>query len=173
MEVQSEEEFYGLRGGGGRPRVYNRRFFNEALEREFNRAKRYQRALSLILFDIDFFKRINDTFGHVAGDNVLRHMALSVKPRLRREDILARTGGEEFGILLPEIALDGARTIAEKVRRIVETAQVKHEQQNVRWTISLGVAGLKGDEATPEDLYQAADQRLYEAKQGGRNRVAG
>ncbi len=173
IEVQYHEEIYRLMTVDGLTQVYNRRFFNEALEREFNRAKRYQRALSLILFDIDFFKRINDTFGHVAGDNVLRHMALSVKPRLRREDILARTGGEEFGILLPEIALDGARTIAEKVRRIVETAQVKHEQQNVRWTISLGVAGLKGDEATPEDLYQAADQRLYEAKQGGRNRVAG
>jgi diguanylate cyclase (GGDEF)-like protein len=173
IEVQYHEEIYRLMTVDGLTQVYNRRFFNEALEREFNRAKRYERALSLILFDIDFFKRINDTFGHVAGDNVLRHMALSVKPRLRREDILARTGGEEFGILLPEIALDGARTIAEKVRRIVETAQVKHEQQNVRWTISLGVAGLKGDEATPEDLYQAADQRLYEAKQGGRNRVAG
>src|SRR5260370_12139852 len=112
-----------------------RRFFNEALEREFNRAKRYQRALSLILFDIDFFKRINDTFGHVAGDNVLRHMALSVKPRLRREDILARTGGEEFGILLPEIALAGARTIAENVRRIVETAEGEHERHNVRGTL--------------------------------------
>jgi diguanylate cyclase (GGDEF)-like protein len=173
IEVQYHEEIYRLMTVDGLTQVYNRRFFNEALEREFNRAKRYQRALSLILFDIDFFKRVNDTFGHVAGDNVLRHMALSVKPRLRREDILARTGGEEFGILLPEIALDGARTIAEKVRRIVETAQVKHEQQNVRWTISLGVADLKGDEATPEDLYQAADQRLYEAKQGGRNRVAG
>ncbi|HEV3193420.1 MAG TPA: GGDEF domain-containing protein [Polyangiaceae bacterium] len=173
IEVQYHEEIYRLMTVDGLTQVYNRRFFNEALEREFNRSKRYQRALSLILFDIDFFKRINDTFGHVAGDNVLRHMALSIRPRLRREDIFARTGGEEFGVLLPEIAVEGARTIAEKIRRIVETAQVKHEQQNVRWTISLGVAGLNGDEASPEDLYRAADQRLYEAKQGGRNRVAG
>jgi diguanylate cyclase (GGDEF)-like protein len=173
VEVQYHEEIYRLMTVDGLTQVYNRRFFNEALEREFNRSKRYERALSLILFDIDFFKRINDTFGHVAGDNVLRHMALSMKPRLRREDIFARTGGEEFGVLLPEIALEGARITAEKIRRIVETAQVKHEQQNIRWTISLGVAGLNGDEASPEALYQAADQRLYEAKQGGRNRVAG
>ena len=173
IEVQYHEEIYRLMTVDGLTQVYNRRFFNEALEREFNRSKRYQRALSLILFDIDFFKRINDTFGHVAGDNVLRHMALSIRPRLRREDIFARTGGEEFGVLLPEIAIEGARTTAEKIRRIVETALVKHEQQNVRWTISLGVAGMKGDEAGPEDLYRAADERLYEAKQGGRNRVAG
>ena len=173
VEVQYHEEIYRLMTVDGLTQVYNRRFFNEALEREFNRSKRYQRALSLILFDIDFFKRINDTFGHVAGDNVLRHMALSVKPRLRREDIFARTGGEEFGVLLPEIALDGGRITAEKIRRIVETAQVKHEQQAVRWTISLGVAGSEGTEAGPEELYKAADQRLYEAKQGGRNRVAG
>jgi diguanylate cyclase (GGDEF)-like protein len=173
VEVQYHEEIYRLMTVDGLTQVYNRRFFNEALEREFNRSKRYQRALSLILFDIDFFKRINDTFGHVAGDNVLRQMALTVKPRLRREDIFARTGGEEFGVLLPEIAVEGARTTAEKIRRIVETAQAKHEQQDIRWTISLGVAGLNASEAGPEALYQAADERLYEAKQGGRNRVAG
>jgi diguanylate cyclase (GGDEF)-like protein len=125
------------------------------------------------LFDIDFFKRVIDTFGHLAGDHLLRHMASIVKPRLRRDDIFARTGGEEFAVLLPEIPLDGARITAEKIRRIVETSQLIYEQQTMRCTVSLGVAGLRADHATPEDFYKAADAFLYQAKQAGRNRVAG
>ena len=121
IEVHYHEEIYRLMTVDGLTQIYNRRYFNEALEREFNRSKRYDRALSLIVFDIDHFKRVNDTHGHLAGDNLLRQIATAVKPRLRREDIFARTGGEEFGILVPEIALDGARITAEKVRRIVET----------------------------------------------------
>jgi diguanylate cyclase (GGDEF)-like protein len=172
IEVHYHEEIYRLMTIDGLTQVFNRRYFNEALEREFNRSKRYERALSLILFDIDHFKRVNDTHGHLAGDGLLRQIASAVKPRLRREDIFARTGGEEFGILLPEIALDGVRTTAEKVRRIVESTPLRFEQQVIPCTVSLGVAML-GREAAPEELYKHADQHLYEAKQGGRNRVAG
>ena len=173
VEVHYHEEIYRLMTVDGLTQVYNRRYFNEALEREFNRSKRYARALSLVAFDIDHFKRVNDTHGHLAGDNLLRQIANAVKPRLRREDIFARTGGEEFGILLPEIALEGARTTAEKVRRIVEATPLKYEQQVIPCTVSLGVALLGDAELTPEDLYKRADEQLYAAKQAGRNRVCG
>jgi diguanylate cyclase (GGDEF)-like protein len=173
IEVHYHEEIYRLMTVDGLTQVFNRRYFNEALEREFNRSKRYDRALCLIAFDIDHFKLVNDTHGHLAGDNLLRQLAAAVKPRLRREDIFARTGGEEFGILVPEIPLDGARTTAEKVRRIVEATPLKVDQTMVPVTISLGCAMLGPEDATSEDLYKRADERLYEAKQGGRNRVSG
>jgi diguanylate cyclase (GGDEF)-like protein len=173
VEVQYHEEIYRLMTVDGLTQIYNRRYFNEALEREMNRSQRYQRNLSLIMFDIDFFKRVNDSFGHLAGDHLLRHIASIVKPRLRRDDIFARTGGEEFAVILPEIAIEGARITAEKVRRIVETSQLIHERQTMRCTVSLGVAGLRSDFATPEDFYKAADALMYKAKQAGRNQVVG
>jgi diguanylate cyclase (GGDEF)-like protein len=173
VEVQYHEEIYRLMTVDGLTQIFNRRYFNEALEREFNRSGRYQRALSLILFDIDFFKRVNDTHGHLAGDGLLRQMAAAVRQRLRREDIFARTGGEEFAVLLPEIGIEGARTTAEKVRRIVEITPFRHEQKAIPCTVSLGLAALSGTEEAAEVLYRAADDRLYQAKQAGRNRVAG
>ncbi|HEX8793308.1 MAG TPA: GGDEF domain-containing protein [Polyangiaceae bacterium] len=173
IEVHYHEEIYRLMTVDGLTQVFNRRYFNEALEREFNRSKRYDRALALIAFDIDHFKRVNDTHGHLAGDNLLRQIATAVKPRLRREDIFARTGGEEFGILLPEIGVDGARITAEKVRRIVESTPLRYEQQVIPVTVSLGCAQMLPADTTPEELYKRADERLYEAKQGGRNRVMG
>ena len=105
-------------------------------------------------------------------DNLLRQISTAVKPRLRREDIFARTGGEEFGVLLPEITLEGAISTAEKVRRIVESTPLRVDQQVVPVTVSLGVALMGEEDSTPEELYKRADERLYEAKQGGRNRVA-
>ncbi len=173
IEVHYHEEIYRLMTVDGLTQVFNRRYFNEALEREFNRSKRYDRALSLIAFDIDHFKRVNDTHGHLAGDNLLRQIATAVKPRLRREDIFARTGGEEFGILLPEIEVDGARIRAEKVRRIVETTPLRYEQQVIPVTVSLGISQMVPTDTAPEELYKRADEKLYEAKQGGRNRVVG
>ncbi len=173
VEMHYHEEIYRLMTVDGLTQVFNRRYFNEALEREFNRSKRYDRALSLIVFDIDHFKRCNDTYGHLAGDNLLRLLCTAVKPRLRREDIFARTGGEEFGILLPEIDLTGARTTAEKVRKIVEATPLKYEKDLIPVTVSLGVTQLGSSDETPELLYKRADERLYEAKQSGRNRVVG
>jgi diguanylate cyclase (GGDEF)-like protein len=173
VEVQYHEEIYRMMTVDGLTQIYNRRFFNEALEREYNRSGRYQRALSLVMFDIDFFKRVNDTYGHLAGDGLLRQMAGAVRGRLRREDIFARTGGEEFAVLLPEVGLEGARITAEKIRTIVEATGFRHEQKTIPCTVSLGVAALTGQELTSEDLYRAADARLYEAKQAGRNRVRG
>jgi diguanylate cyclase (GGDEF)-like protein len=171
VEVHYHEEIYRLMTVDALTQVFNRRYFNEALEREFNRSRRYGRALSLIAFDIDHFKAVNDTYGHLAGDNLLRQIATAVKTRLRREDVFARTGGEEFGVLLPEVALDGAVATAEKVRQIVASTPLKHEREVIACTVSLGVASLGADDASGEELYRRADERLYEAKQGGRNRV--
>jgi diguanylate cyclase (GGDEF)-like protein len=173
VEVQYHEEIYRLMTVDGLTEIYNRRYFNEALEREMNRSQRYGRNLSLIMFDLDFFKRVNDTFGHLAGDHLLRHIASIVKARLRRDDIFARTGGEEFSVILPEIPIEGARATAEKIRRIVETSQLIHERQVMQCTISLGVVGLRKDLITPDDFYKAADALMYQAKQAGRNRVVG
>jgi diguanylate cyclase (GGDEF)-like protein len=173
VEVHYHEEIYRLMTVDGLTQIFNRRYFDEALEREVNRSRRYTRVLSLIVFDLDHFKLINDTYGHLVGDSMLRLISSAVKPRLRREDIFARTGGEEFAVLLPEIGLDGALITAEKVRSIVQASPLKHEQEQIRCTVSLGVAMLGTVEGTPEDLYKRADERLYEAKQAGRNRVSG
>jgi diguanylate cyclase (GGDEF)-like protein len=172
VEVHYHEEIYRLMTVDGLTQIFNRRYFNEALEREVNRSKRYSRVLSLIAFDLDHFKAINDTYGHLVGDSVLRLVAAAVKPRLRREDIFARTGGEEFAVLLPEIGIEGAVVTAEKIRSIAQNTPLKHEQEQIRCTVSLGVATLL-DDAAPEDLYKRADERLYEAKLGGRNKVCG
>src|SRR6185295_5184485 len=107
--------------------VFNRRYFLEQLEREVSRAKRYRREMSLILFDIDHFKQINDTYGHLAGDYVLKQLATVVKGKIRREDILARYGGEEFAIVLPEIDGPNGNAFAEKIRKLVEKAPFKFE----------------------------------------------
>jgi two-component system cell cycle response regulator len=173
VEVQYHEEIYRLMTVDGLTQAFNRRYFNDALEREFNRSKRYQRALSLIVFDIDFFKRVNDSFGHLAGDNLLRNISAAVKPRLRREDIFARTGGEEFAVILPEVGLVGARTTAEKIRGIIQGTSLNLERHVIQCTVSLGVAELLGSEEAPEELYKVADAHLYEAKETGRNRVCG
>lgn len=173
IESQYHEEIYRLMTVDGLTQVYNRRYFDEALEREVNRARRYDRILSLIAFDIDHFKRVNDTHGHLVGDHLLRSIAAAVKPRLRREDIFARTGGEEFAVLLPEIPIDGARTTAEKIRSIVQASPLTYEHAVISCTVSLGLAMLRDEDAAAEELYKRADSCLYEAKQAGRNRIRG
>ena len=173
IEVHYHEEIYRLMTIDGLTQIFNRRYFDEALEREFNRAKRYTRELSLIALDIDHFKRINDSLGHLAGDNLLRQLVAALKPKLRREDLFARTGGEEFAVLLPEISLDVARGVAEKLRRFAESAQLRYEQNVIPCTVSLGVSAVVASDETGGALYKRADQNLYAAKQGGRNRVAG
>ena len=173
LETNYHEEIYRLMTVDALTQTYNRRYFDEALEREYNRGQRYKRELSLIVFDIDHFKRINDEHGHVAGDQVLAQLAIAVKQRLRAQDILARIGGEEFAVLLPEVALVGARAVAEKIRRIVEGVGVPYADVTIHATVSCGVALLGEGVESPHALLAEADARLYEAKNGGRNRVAG
>jgi len=173
VENAYHEEIYRLTTMDGLTQVYNKRYSMELLEREMSRARRYGRALSIIMFDIDHFKNINDTCGHLAGDYVLRHLASVVRTHLRREDAVGRYGGEEFLVILPEVDLEGARLVAEKIRRIVETTTFRFDDMNIPVTVSLGVATLGEETRTVEEFLKVADERLYEAKQGGRNRACG
>ena len=172
IELSYHEEIYRLMTFDGLTRIHNKRAFETSIEREVSRSHRYRRPLSLILFDIDHFKKVNDDCGHLAGDAVLRQLASLIGGNLRREDILARVGGEEFAVLVPEIPLDQARNVAEKLRLLVERTPCRFEEESVPITCSFGVAELG---ATPpmgsKELYQIADERLYAAKNGGRNRV--
>lgn len=171
IENAYHEEIYRLTTIDGLTQIYNKRYFIETLEREMGRAHRYRRDLSLILFDIDHFKKINDTYGHLAGDHVLRQLAATVQSRIRREDILARYGGEEFAIVLPEIDRENAVVFAEKIRRLVERSSFEFDGAKVDVTISIGIANLTADVVDPLKLIQLADRMLYEAKTAGRNQV--
>ncbi len=149
----------------------NRRWLFEHLEQEVYRAQRYGTALSLILFDIDHFKRINDGWGHAAGDHVLRELARETHQLLRKTDRAGRYGGEEFVVLLPETDLAEAVLLAHRLtQRISSTVITPEHGPSISVTISVGVAALAPDESG-EELIQRADQALYRAKQGGRNRV--
>jgi two-component system cell cycle response regulator len=173
VENAYHEEIYRLTTIDGLTQIFNKRYFMEMLEREISRAHRYRRWLCLIIFDIDHFKNINDTYGHLAGDHVLRQLAGAVKSNLRREDMLARYGGEEFAIILPEVELAAARLIADKIRRIVEGTRFRFEETDIPVTISLGIAACAEEVHEPAEFIKAADERLYEAKQTGRNRACG
>ncbi len=173
IERAYHEEIYRLTTVDGLTQIYNKRYFSEALGREIARATRYRRELSLVMFDLDHFKNVNDTHGHLAGDAVLKTLALTVKAKIRTEDIFARYGGEEFAIVLPEIDGHNGHQFAEKVRRIVETTEFRFESTQIPVTISMGVATLDPEEPTAAALIRRADERLYEAKAGGRNCVKG
>ncbi len=171
IENAYHEEIYRLTTVDGLTQIYNKRYFLETLEREISRAQRYHRDLSLIMFDIDHFKKVNDTFGHLAGDAVLKQLASVLKARIRREDIMARYGGEEFAVILPEIGSVNAMTFAEKVRRIVEKTSFKFEDHQIPVTVSIGVAAVGPGIQTPLEFIKMADDKLYQAKVEGRNRV--
>jgi two-component system, cell cycle response regulator len=170
IENAYHEEIYRLTTVDGLTQVFNRRYFLEQLDREVSRARRYRRDLSLILFDIDRFKSINDTYGHLAGDYVLKQLATVVKGKIRREDVLARYGGEEFAIILPEIDATNSLAFAEKIRRLVERAPFKFEETKIAVTVSIGLSTcLESDDSAA--LLKRTDEKLYEAKAGGRNCV--
>lgn len=173
MEAQYHEEIYRLMTVDGLTEMHNKRYFNEAIEREASRSRRYQRTFSLVLFDIDHFKHINDTYGHLAGDSVLRQLGALVRNRVRRDDVPSRTGGEEFAVILPEVSRDGAMQLAEKLRAAVEASVFKFEGTQIPVTVSMGVAEWVPAIADPQELVKIADEKLYEAKRTGRNRVCG
>ncbi len=150
--------------------LYNRRHFLELAEREFERIQRYPGPLSIILFDIDYFKRVNDTLGHLAGDQALRMLAETCRKTIRQADTLGRYGGEEFLVLLPNTDLENAVAQAERLRCQVESLPIPTERGTIKITISLGVAGYRpGD--TLDSLIRRADDAMYHAKNNGRNRV--
>jgi diguanylate cyclase (GGDEF)-like protein len=147
----------------------NRRSFVEKSEIEIARAQRYDRPLSLLMLDVDRFKAINDTYGHAAGDAVLRAIGDTLRANLRTTDILGRIGGEEFAILLVETTLPSAALLAEKLRLQLAALVIRHGAHELRFTASFGVAPLG---AGLDDALRVADELLYEAKRAGRNRIA-
>jgi len=151
--------------------IYNKRFLYEALEREITRARRHVRDLAVVMFDIDFFKRINDQFGHIAGDYVLKELAKVVQSRIRRDEIFARYGGEEFSLVLPETSLQGARTLCESIRERVAQYRFVFQGEHIPVTISVGVTLLVENDRVASDVIARADEKLYEAKRTGRNKV--
>jgi diguanylate cyclase (GGDEF)-like protein len=154
--------------------LYNHRYFRELLDREVHRAERYSHVLSLIMIDIDHFKKINDTYGHPQGDIVLRSIAALFEKVIRKSDTVARYGGEEFAIILPETALKEAVVIAERLRKVIEEVEIELENQNVKVTISLGVTTYNPTKGrkTKEEIIDAADRALYNSKQTGRNKLS-
>jgi diguanylate cyclase (GGDEF)-like protein len=167
------DEIYNLTICDGLTQISNKRYFLEFLEREMGRAHRYNRSLSLVMFDIDHFKSINDTNGHLAGDYVLRELAAVIKSRVRKEECFARYGGEEFAYVIPEAGGENTRKLAEKLRKLVEDHHFVFEGKDIKVTISIGVADLTSDMTEPLQFIKVADQRLYQAKRLGRNRVVG
>ncbi|MDZ5649151.1 diguanylate cyclase [Nitrospirillum sp. BR 11828] len=151
--------------------ILNRRRFFELARLEWDRSRRYGHVFSVILFDLDHFKRINDTYGHFMGDEVLRAAVKEAGQACRTVDLLARFGGEEVMMLLPETDLAGARAVAERVRIGLAALEVAYDGQTAQVTASLGVAQWRGPDETLEDLLARADGALYQAKKGGRNRT--
>lgn len=153
--------------------LFNHRYFQETLSHEFTRAKRYSKPLSLMFIDIDFFKKFNDTYGHLVGDKVLRHVATVFKKSVREQiDTVARYGGEEFAVILPETSLEGASRFAERIRSAVEKTHIIDEGRELSITLSIGVACTKVTNCEkPSDLIEASDIALYQAKNTGRNKV--
>jgi len=155
--------------------AFNRKHFTERITGEMAYAKRHATPLSLIIFDLDHFKRVNDTHGHLGGDHVLRSVAGLVKRTLRTEDVFARYGGEEFAVIARGIDVERAFLFAERIRTTVSSARIDFNRTNVPITVSLGVASLAccGEAQGNEVLVAKADERLYAAKRGGRNRSVG
>lgn len=151
--------------------LYNRRFLDTSLARELPGAERSKQALSLLMLDIDHFKSINDSFGHSAGDEMLRQTAQLLLSLCRKSDLCCRYGGEEFLLLMPQTSLAQAQLHAEKIRMAMQNQQVRYGTHDIRATVSIGLASYPGAAASCDALINSADQALYAAKRGGRNRV--
>jgi diguanylate cyclase (GGDEF)-like protein len=174
VEAEYHEEIYRLTIVDALTETYNKRYLLEFLDRELARSARFGRPLSLLMFDIDLFKALNDELGHLGGDFVLRELAGRVRKNTRKEEVFARYGGEEFAIVLVETGLAPALEKAEKVRQLVDSQPFPYEGQSCHVTVSVGVASTSGEESlTAHDLIEKADAKLYHAKHAGRNRVVG
>ena len=172
LEEEYQRNIYESATRDGLTKIFNKKYFIDTLKKEFAYCLRHRVLLSLVMLDIDHFKKINDTFGHPAGDFVLQKVAAKIGETVRQEDLFARYGGEEFTLLLRESNDDKAVRCAERCRRAVDGHEFQFNGTPIKVTISLGVATLfDTDFAQPEDLIAAADKYLYRAKRGGRNRV--
>jgi len=174
VEAEYHEEIYRLTIIDALTGSHNKRFMVEFLDRELARSARHGRPLSVLIFDLDHFKAINDELGHLGGDCTLRDVAAAVRTNVRREDLFARYGGEEFALILVETTHQGAVELAERIRKLVEKRAFTYEGRQYHLTISIGVSSTSGHESiSATDLIKSADENLYKAKNTGRNRVVG
>jgi diguanylate cyclase (GGDEF)-like protein len=156
----------------GLTNIYNRRYLREKLDHEFNRCKRYNLKLAFMMLDLDYFKQVNDQYGHIAGDYILVEVAAILKRNSRKPDLVARYGGEEFAMLLPSTDLEGAHALAERICEEIGNSRFRFERHLITLTASAGLVVYPNpDIETTDQLIQKADEALFEAKQGGRNRV--
>jgi diguanylate cyclase (GGDEF)-like protein len=172
IESAYHEEIYRMTILDGLTGIHNKRYFLEFLERELAGAHRHRHPLSLVMFDVDHFKKVNDERGHLAGDHVLKEIAARIRPRIRREDLFARYGGEEFACILASTNLDGAVAFAEHIRGLIADKNIVFDGQPFTVTISLGVATVWNEPGVDLlTLIKRADDNLYAAKRSGRNKV--
>ncbi len=170
LKIQAANaELHRISRTDGLTGLLNRKTWEIELETEFKRYTRYGQMSSLIMFDIDHFKRINDGHGHPAGDEVIRQTAATAAACIRDVDIAGRYGGEEFAILLTNTPPEGAKVVAERIRQRIEQLEVFYEGQAIKFTVSLGISGLSPNFSETTHWIDAADKGLYEAKRGGRN----
>jgi diguanylate cyclase (GGDEF)-like protein len=172
LDESFQRQMYESALRDGLTKIFNKKYFQDRLESEFAYAVRHRTPLSLVMFDIDHFKRINDTHGHLAGDYALSTLAKVVSDTIRQEDVFARYGGEEFAVICRGIDLGGALAFGERIRRCVDAQAFVYNGVDIKVTVSVGVAavpevGMK----EPQELIGAADDALYQAKRQGRNRV--
>jgi len=172
IESAYHEAIHNMAIQDGMTGIHNKRYFLEFLDREIAVASRHGHPLTLVMFDVDHFKKVNDGYGHLAGDAVLKDLAARIRPRIRREDLFARYGGEEFACVLPSTALQGGIVFADHLRQLIEERPCLFEDKAIPFTISLGVATLHRETGIdPTALIKRADDHLYSAKRAGRNRV--
>jgi diguanylate cyclase (GGDEF)-like protein len=169
LESAYHEEVYHLMTTDGLTQLMNRRAFEDAMAREFARSQRHDRPLTVLMIDIDHFKKVNDTFGHLAGDGVLRQLGLLLHINLRRNDLIGRLGGEEFAVALPEVGPEGAQAAATKVLKLVAAHPFEFDGSAIPITISIGLTTRQAHDTEATDLIRRADECLLEAKRAGRN----
>ena len=172
LESQYHATVYSMMTRDGLTGAYNKRYLEETLDREVARCKRHERPIAVIMIDVDHFKTINDNFGHMIGDQVLREVSRRLQSISRQDDVLARFGGEEFTVVMVEANVDNAVEIAERCRVAIEAEPIQATVGPISVTISLGVAAPQpSDLGSSAELINEADERMYEAKRGGRNRT--
>ncbi len=174
LEERFQQQLYDSVTRDALTGAYNKRMFTDQLDKAFSHAVRHNTPLSLAVLDLDHFKQINDTHGHPAGDAVLEQFGALMRQAVRNEDLFCRVGGEEFAVIMRECPAEYAPVAAERFRAAVEAHRFRHGRTPIPVTVSVGVTTLEvGRHPTPAALYEEADQALYRAKRGGRNRVCG
>ncbi|WP_286232989.1 sensor domain-containing diguanylate cyclase [Thalassotalea sediminis] len=168
---QANTELAILSQTDGLTKLFNRTHWERCLQSEYKRWTRSQHPSCLVMIDIDHFKKVNDSYGHMVGDDVIRHLSGIIRQHVRETDISGRYGGEEFSILLADTCLENAKVFADRLREEIEQAVVKHNDIEVRYTISLGIAEVDDSIKNYEAWIECADAALYRAKESGRNKV--